>query len=130
MTGVSAWLLVAALLGGLIAIQFAVRRYVTSQGKKISAVMDACDYVVIEAHPDQAAFLKSDFERNGWPFRSATDVAGPGMLYTFVRGNGASPPLSRLFGVGGQRALLSDNKSGVDFQLKIKAQGPRSDLDA
>lgn len=130
MTGVSAWLLIAALLGGLIAIQFAVRRYVTSQGKKISAVMDACDYVVIEAHPDQAAFLKSDFERNGWPFRSATEAAGPGMLYTFVRSNGASPPLSSLFGVGGQRALLSDGKPGGDFQMKIKAQGPRSDLDA
>lgn len=128
MTGIGAWLLIAALLGGLIALHFAVRRYVTNEGRKISAVMDACDYVVIEAHPDQAAFLKSDFEKNGWPFRSATE-AGPGMLYTFVRSNGASPPLSRLFGVGGKRALLSDKKSGVGFQMKIKAQGPRSDLD-
>ena len=80
------------------AIHFAVRRYLTNEDKTISAVMDACDYVVIEAHPDQAAFLKSDFERNGWPFRSATEAAGP--------------------------------ESGADFQLKIKAQGPRSDLDA
>ncbi|HET6941837.1 MAG TPA: hypothetical protein VFH89_06720 [Sphingomicrobium sp.] len=130
MTGVGPWLLIAALVGGLIAIQFAVRRFVTNQGKKISAVMDSCDYVVIEAHPDHAALLKSEFERNGWPFRSAAEAAGPGTLYTFTRGNGASPPLSRLFGVGGQRALLSDKKSGVDFQMKIKAHGPRSDLDA
>ncbi len=128
MTGVGAWLLIAALLGRLIAIHLVVRRYVTNDGKKISAVMDAWDYVVIEAHPDQAALLKSDFERNGWPFRSATEATGPGMHYTFVGSNGASPPLSRLFGVGGKLALLSDKTSGVDFQMK--AQGPRSNLDA
>jgi hypothetical protein len=117
MTGVGACLLIVALVGGLIAIQFAVRRYVTNEGKKISAIVDACDYMVIEAHPDQ-------------PFRSAAGAAGPGMLCTFVRGNAGSPTLPRLFGAGGQRALLSDKESAVAFPMEIKAQGPRSDLDA
>lgn len=39
MTGVDAWLLIAALVGGAIAIQFAVRRYVTNEGKTMRAVI-------------------------------------------------------------------------------------------
>ena len=127
MTGLTSILVPVAALG---VILWFVRRYVKREGAKISGILDACDYVVLEAHPQQGASLKADFEKHSWPFRSEAQTTGLGRLYTFVRRSNASPPLSRLLGVGTGTALLSGKKSEVDFQMKIKAHGPKKDLDA
>ena len=121
---------VSAVVASMAGLLFLIRRFVDRQSKKVASVLDACDYVVVETHPLQMSGLRSSFERNGWRFRRSEASAGAGVLSTFVRTGNGSPTLSQLLGMGHKSALLpSDWTADVDFQMKIKAHGPLSDLD-
>lgn len=91
--------------------------------------MDRCDYVILEAHPDQLPELRREFEQGGWRLDKVNSTKGDGVLYTFVRLTAGSVPLSRLLGIGTERRKVPQKKSAVNFQKKIKAYGLLKDLD-
>ena len=130
MSSVANWLAIGGAFAGFGAMLYAVRRYVLVQARKIAAILDPCDYVVIEAAPEQIAEVRSDFEKNGWRSESSKPTSGRGILTTFIRTSQQATPLSELLGVGGKTPLASAKKSASDFQMKIKAHGPLSDLRA
>ena len=124
------WLPVAAIIAFLAAFLYLVRRIVERQAAKISAQLDACDYVVIEAAPEQLPAMKTDYEANGWRLAESKPYRGRGVLYTFRRIDGLSATLSELLGFGAKKPRGFVRDSDSDFQMKIKAHGSIRDLDA
>jgi hypothetical protein len=124
------WLAIAAAFGGFGAAFYGLRRLVAAQTQKICAVLDPCEYVILETAPEQLNDVRADFERNGWRAETSKSTSGRGILTTFVRSSKQAALLSEMLGVGGKRPLASAKMSNSDFQMKIKAHGPLSDLRA
>jgi len=121
------WLPVAAIIAVLAAFLYLVRRIVERQAAKISAQLDAYDYVVMEAHPDQLPGLVEDFGADGWRLAGTKPGSADGVLYTFERTDDLAAPLSKALGFGAKAPRLS-NRPNVNFQMKIKAHGLRSEM--
>ena len=109
---------------------FGVRKLVWRQSAKLAASLDQYDYVILETHSLQLPHIRSNFERNGWRLRGSKQTVSGGVLSTFVRVSADSALLSEMLGVGKERSLLTGDKSDVDFQMKVKAHGFQSELNA
>ena len=130
MSPLANWIGIAAVFGGIGAVLYALNRQVAAQTQKVCALLDGCEYVVLETAPEQLNDVRADFERNGWRAEPSKPTAGRGILTTFVRTSKQAARLSVMLGVGGKRPLASAKTSNSDFQMKIKAHGPLSDLHA
>ena len=124
------WLPIAGIVAFTAAFLFGVRLLVNRQSAKIALQLDQYDYLIIETHPLQLPHVRSDFERNGWRLHGSKQTMGVGLLSTFVKVSDTSAPLSHLLGFGEKVAPFSTDRGNVDFQMKIKAHGFKSELNA
>ena len=122
------WLPVAAIIALMAAFLYLVRRIVERQTAKISVQLDAYDYVVMEAHPDQLPGLLEDFGADGWRLAGTKPGSAEGVLYTFERTDDLAAPLSKALGFGAKKEPGPANRPDVKFQIKIKAHGLKSEM--
>ena len=119
-----------AIFALMAAFLYLVRRIVERQAAKISAQLDAYDYVVIEAHPAQLPGLKVDFEAKGWRLAESKRRDTTAMLYRFDAMGSHSSKLSEILGIGRKSPQMSGNYGDIKFPMKIKAHGLKSELNA
>ena len=130
MNDLSRWLSPLAVFAFMAAFLYWIRRIVRRQAVKISAQLDAYDYVVIEAHPAQLSGLKADYEANGWRLAESKRRDAIAMLYRFEATDDRSSKLSKILGIGRKPSRIPANYGDVKFPMKIKAHGLKSELNA
>ena len=107
---------------------FGLRHWVNKETAKIRSTLDNCEYVLIEAAPEQLPGLREDFEGRGWRLSEIKPTNDNSELYRFEKVDGLASPLSQLLGFGEKRPKPSGTEPGSHFQMKIKAHGLRRDL--
>jgi hypothetical protein len=105
---------------------FILLRRLARVNPKIKQRLDACDYVVFEAHPDQLQHIEDDLAPHGWRLAKTEPTGTAARLYRFEKVDGRSAPLSKIFEFEHSMARTADRRIRPEFPIKIKDHGKRT----
>jgi hypothetical protein len=98
-------------------------RRLTRLNPKAKAKLNACDYIIFEAHPDQLPDIEADLAPHGWQLIQKEPSEAPANLCRFEKIDGRSAPLSKIFEFEQSMSRTANRKVLPEFPIKIKDQG-------